>query len=1084
MNFVIGRKVFHILLLWLAGISIAGAQGPGGFNTNLRLWLKANTGVTGSPVQTWTDQSVNGFSATQATVASRPAILNNRVNFNPAIQFDGLDDQLVIASGIVAATTFSNVNIFAILRTNTIAASSVLREDQSAAGRLNIHVPWTDNNLYWDAGSTSAIQRISTPWVSVVNTNYLWSFTASTTSIPSTSAQGQEIYKNGLILASDASMASFTGSNSSMSIGNGFGFYNGEIAELVVYNGVITAAQLQRIHSYLALKYGITLDQSTPQNYVASNSAVIWNGATYNGYKNDIAGIGRDDNSVLDQRKSISSNNSPVDIITTANTNFAAPTAFGIDRQFLMWGNNGLTTSANISAASFVHNGVTIVAKSQRNWSTAKIGAPPGNAIVEVNMALVGGPSGVGTNANTDLRLLIDNDATFGNASAGELTISPTAGFPATGGVVDFIVPYANISATQGFFSIGSVNKVTCPLAAPSPGGTPVATRLWLKADAGVTGSPVSTWIDQSVNGFTANQGTVANRPTFLNSRINFNPAVQFDGVSKQLLITGGIMGTSTYTNFNVFAVLRTNIVVGSSVFYETQSAGGRINIHVPWSDNNLYWDAGSAGGTQRLSTAWTGVVNTNYVWSFTASTTSVPTTSAAGQEIYKNGALLASDNTMSAFTGNSSDLYLGSLSGANFYNGEIAEIVIYNGAFTTSQVQNVHSYLAAKYGITLDQTSAQNYYASDWNGATGTLFWNAASAATYKTDIAVIGRDDNSSFNQKQSASVNGGNVLSIGNVAIAADNQSNGNTFSADRSFFSWAHNNLALSGAGVNDFGTTVNAVVMKGRLARVWFSQENGTVGSVKLRFDLSTVPGVYDWANSRLLVDADGVFAAGATAVAPTTFNNGTGIVDFDFDFVAGTGFYFTIGSTNLVTTPLPVELTKFTANASNEDVKLSWTTATELNNDYFVVEISSDGELWRDVTTVKGKGTTTKESVYSAIDTQPIFGVSYYRLRQVDFDGTRKFSKIVTVTFEGSGIKMYPNPVDGGDVTFELTGQSIATGLKITSMQGLEVYRCALPDSQGQKQLFRIDVRGFSPGVYIVTIFSSDALHHTKLVIR
>lgn len=1071
--------VFSIVFAGLGYQAIA--QGPGGVSANLKLWLKGNTGVTGSPVSAWADQSGNGFSAAQATVVARPAVIANRLNFNPAIQFDGVNDQLVITNGILGAATYTNVYVFAVVRTNTVSASSVFLENLPAGNRLNVHIPWSDNSLYWDAGSTDANQRINTPWVSAVNQSYLWSFTASTTATPS--GQRQDIYRNGLILANDNTMTSFVGGNNNFSIGNGFGFFNGEVAEFVVYTGALTVAQLNRIHSYLAIKYGITIDQSTARNYIASDNSVVWNAGTMASYANDIAGIGRDGNATLDQRKSTSSN-TPADVITMANSSISAPTALSADLQFLVWGHNGQALSADPAGSSFVHNGTTIQSAIKRVWGTFKTGTPAGNVIVQVNMSQVGN----GTNANADIRLLVDNDATFGNASAGERVIAPTVGFGATGGLVEFAVPYANLAAGQSFITLGTVNSATAPLVTPSPGGVVATTKLWLKADQGVTGAPVSAWNDQSGNGFSAVQGTVASRPAFAGAGINFNPTVQFNGSSHQMVITGGVMGTATYTDFNAVIVARANAVQSSSVFYETMAGGGRINAHIPWSDANLYWDAGSAVAPNRISTPWTGTVNTNYIWTLTASTTATAT--GQRQDIYKNGLLLANDNTMSAFTGIGSDFYLGSLSGANFENGEMPEMILYTSNLSALNLQKIHSYLASKYGITLDQTTSLDYVASNWNGATGTKIWDATTGGAFKNDIAVIGRDDNSSLNQKQSASINAGNILTIGNVSIAADNTSNANSFAADRTFFSWAHNGGALNAAGVADIGTTTNAEVILGRLARVWKAQESGTTGTLKLRFDLSQVPGAggvignNNLSNIRLLVDANGVFASGATSVSPTTFNNTTHIADFDFDFTGATGYFFTIGTVNLTNAPLPIELVSFTAIANGKTVDTEWVTASEKNNDYFVVESSTDAERWTEVMYVKGKGTVTTTSHYTAIDTNPLVGKSYYRLKQVDFDGKYSYSRIVQVELLDLGVVLYPNPVKGDVVHLNLVGVETADGVSVHSMQGAEMFRSAITGSGKYNRVLDIPIVGWAPGIYVVTVYTADDIHNIRLVVR
>lgn len=1477
---------------------------PGGIVNNMGIWLKSNLGVTGvANASAWADQSGNNFNVSQATVANQPAVLTNRTNFNPAIQFDGTNDNLSLTSGILGTNTFTDVYAFVVSRTNTITASYAFYET-NAAGQFSLRSPWSDNNLYWEPGNTGT-NRLNTLWGGSTGTPFLFGLTSSTTATPS--GQRQDIIRNGFSLASDATMSSFTGNNSSFFVGSGSGasYFNGEVSEMVIYRGALTGTMMQQVQSYMALKYGITL---TGLNYLSSAGTSVYNTTTtHAGYNRDIAGIGRDDNSALSQLKSQSVNNTPADLIAIANSDFATPAAFSNSGEFLVWGNNGLPDLSDVNAPGYTHGGAAIVRQLARIWSTQKTGSPSGNAIVEVDMNLVTGPSGLGTNATSDLRLLIDNDGVFGNSSGGEFTYTVGS---VSAGKVYFTVPYANINAGQGYFTIGSVNATTAPIAAPTPGGVIADIRLWLKANTGVIGTtPITSWNDQSGNNFSATvpgsgpnlltnqinfnpaldftsassqylriangimgsntyndafvyvisttdiiqsqttfyeamasgktfnglipwsdsniyfdfgvtggtgringgwtgtlgtynmwtlgsstgtstpngtrksiakdgavilsnnnsdgptggnqpfligggynsgvgttapfdgriaevivlgevpteleqekiqsylavkygimkntvdkagtvtqderdyfasdgsviwdysvnsaysnriagigrddvsaldqrksqniatqsfvqidrggafssdknflmwghdtgllglttvgahasltyrvariwkaqvaggpmtvtisfdltsgiynsgnaadyrllknngtnfstgtatvgsfagnvisfsgitmndgdfftlgvanmpapggvvpnmqywvkadlgvtgaanasawadqsgnafnvtQATGANQPTVLSNRTNFNPAIQFDGTNDQMTLTGGVFGTTTYTDMNVFMLTRTNTVASSFPFFETMSAGGRLGALVPFTDNIFYWDAGGTGANQRLSVAWGGATATNYIWGMTASTTA--TASGARQDIYRNGRRIANDANMTSFTGNGSTFNLGSSGGANYFNGEIDEAVFYRGTLTLSQLQRIQSYLAIKYGVTLDQTAATSYYASDWNGATGTLVWDATTAGTYKTDITAIGRDDNSALNQKQSASINTGNILTIGNTAIATDNATNANNFSVDKSFFSWAHNNAAVTGFGITDMGTTVNAENIVARIARTWLSKELGIVGTLKLRFNLSAVNGVggvagaNDLAAVRLLVDADGVFATGATSVSPTTFNNGTDIVEFDYDFAAGTGFYFAIGSVNLSTAPLPVVLISFNAYPTADGVNVKWVTASELNNDYFVVESSADAKSWYAVTTVLGQGTKSTETKYEIVDKSPLMGISYYRLKQVDLDGKINYSELVKVDYQGSEIKLYPNPSDGKGVTIEVNSKSAENlVIEISTMQGQSLYKFILDNTDPRKQRLEVDLSELSRGMYVVSLKSEDKVRATKLIIE
>lgn len=95
---------------------------------------------------------------------------------------------------------------------------------------------------------------------------------------------------------------------------------------------------------------------------------------------------------------------------------------------------------------------------------------------------------------------------------------------------------------------------------------------------------------------------------------------------------------------------------------------------------------------------------------------------------------------------------------------------------------------------------------------------------------------------------------------------------------------------------------------------------------------------------------------------------------------------------------LPVELVRFTARNSGTTVQLQWLTASEIQNEYFAVERSSDGKIFDSIGRVAGHGTTAQGAAYSFADEQPLPDASYYRLKQVDEDGSHAYSAVVTVT--------------------------------------------------------------------------------------
>ena len=111
--------------------------------------------------------------------------------------------------------------------------------------------------------------------------------------------------------------------------------------------------------------------------------------------------------------------------------------------------------------------------------------------------------------------------------------------------------------------------------------------------------------------------------------------------------------------------------------------------------------------------------------------------------------------------------------------------------------------------------------------------------------------------------------------------------------------------------------------------------------------------------------------------------------------------------------PLPVKLIYFDAeDERNGNVLLKWATETEIDNDYFEIQVSEDGSEFRPITTIEGKGTTNEIVTYSFRDENPYFGFNYYRLKQVDYNGDFEYSDIASVNMtDGFDVfSVYPNP--------------------------------------------------------------------------
>lgn len=110
---------------------------------------------------------------------------------------------------------------------------------------------------------------------------------------------------------------------------------------------------------------------------------------------------------------------------------------------------------------------------------------------------------------------------------------------------------------------------------------------------------------------------------------------------------------------------------------------------------------------------------------------------------------------------------------------------------------------------------------------------------------------------------------------------------------------------------------------------------------------------------------------------------------------------------------LPIELLSFTAIAEHQKVILEWQTATEINNDFFEIQRSENGIAFESIGKLVGVGNSYSILKYDFIDNSPFVGTSYYRLRQVDFNGDYSLSPIKSVYYSSDEIEVFPNPTNG-----------------------------------------------------------------------
>lgn len=264
---------------------------------------------------------------------------------------------------------------------------------------------------------------------------------------------------------------------------------------------------------------------------------------------------------------------------------------------------------------------------------------------------------------------------------------------------------------------------------------------------------------------------------------------------------------------------------------------------------------------------------------------------------------------------------------------------------------------------------------------------------------------------------------------------------------------------------------------------WFKVERAS-GSANVTMELSwdSNSNVDDYANL-VIAHYDGTnwddvaASTGGTNSAGTITSSGT-ITSFS---------PFSLGSSNS-SNPLPINLIDFDAVINNgQVVDITWSTATEINNDYFTIERSTIGGDFEELTTVPGAGNSSSRKDYSIVDENPLPGTSYYRLTQTDYDGVFEvFNRhIATVIFNSSKFELlgiYPNPAYFLTiVSFNATENDIAT-IKLFNSTGQQVYTASQRTAKGKNDI-ELDLSEYSKGLYYVHLENNNQeTINTKLI--
>lgn len=588
------------------------------------------------------------------------------------------------------------------------------------------------------------------------------------------------------------------------------------------------------------------------------------------------------------------------------------------------------------------------------------------------------------------------------------------------------------------------------------PGGVGSSSnnKLWLDANRGITlsGANVTNWADQSGNSFNAVPNGSSARPTYVTSSINGYPSLDFDGTNDELWINDN--AAFDVTQWHIFIVPMVDNAKDYNAWFCKGNDGQENFELLSYSTNNIhapiyYTDATRTSPSTANSQVGASACIIEYSYS-----------SSVGRDVYRNNSNINTDNENKTPTTNNFSVYIGNERNTTgrFADGDLAEVIFYNAPLNSAQRIIVNNYLAAKYNQTL---SANDLYDED-----------DAGNGNFDHDVAGIGRVNSSNVHNDSQ----GSGIVRILNPSGLDDNE-----------YYIWGHDNGVLGHYNTSDYPSGEG---VQRRLVRVWRGSETGSITNFEVRFDLTGL-GSVTASDLRLLVDTDndGTFADETVAgggVIGSAVTLGSNVYGFTNVSVMNNNIRFTLGSTNSVNTPLPVELVAFEAVQAGEYVTLKWNTASEKNARSFEVERSADGIVFESIVTTKAAGNSKIPVYYSETDFSPLKGLSFYRLKQTDFDGSVNYSEVIPVKLSrlGSNLTVFPNP-SSGEFKIEYTApQNKEVLLVIRDQAGKELYVKAFVVPGNEGQIILEPTLVLEPGVYIVTASSSDELLSQKLIVK
>ncbi len=182
---------------------------------------------------------------------------------------------------------------------------------------------------------------------------------------------------------------------------------------------------------------------------------------------------------------------------------------------------------------------------------------------------------------------------------------------------------------------------------------------------------------------------------------------------------------------------------------------------------------------------------------------------------------------------------------------------------------------------------------------------------------------------------------------------------------------------------------------------------------------------------------------------------------------------------------LPIELLSFYARLINSQAVLSWSTASETNNDYYTIQRAISGLSFENIGFVDGAGNSVEILHYKFVDANPISGISYYRLKQTDFDGTFDYSWVSSIEngLETADFKIIPNPALDGKFQLSLPFDNGIVNIRIFDVSGKTTFLKLRIPVENFNEL-TLPIPELNAGIYIVSVIQNGVSFTQKLLVK